>query len=275
MTNDLPTPPPMNLPETVAPPEPAQAPRLESTTPIEPPPSAEEAPPHAGADVPEAAVTPAPAQPEMTEEAPAADETPAETEPAAEPETPTNKRWYVIKVQSGREESIKEAIERRVKIENLEEFFGQIIIPTERVVEMRHNKRVYKDKKLYPGYLMAEVEFNDRILYLFRETSGVGDFVGASVTRAPTPMSTREVEQMLRRPLKGAPGADDGGDTKVVHSKPPVERGDRVKIKEGPFANMEGEIKEVIEAKSQVKVEVVIWGRPVPVDLEYWQVEAI
>ncbi len=178
-------------------------------------------------------------------------------------------------MQSGREESIKEAIERRVKIEGLEEFFGQIVIPTERVVEMRRGKRVYKDKKLYPGYLMAEVEFNDRILYLFRETSGVGDFVGASVTRAPTPMTGPEVARMTRKPVEGPAGTEPDDPTKVVHSKPPVERGDRVKIKEGPFANMEGEIKEVVEAKSQVKVEVVIWGRPVPVDLEYWQVEAI
>jgi transcriptional antiterminator NusG len=276
MTNDLPTPPPVNLPETVAPPEPAQAPMLESTTPVEPPSAAEEAPADAEAAVPDAAATPATPEPETTDEAPAepADETSAASEPAAESESLTNKRWYVIKVQSGREESIKEAIERRVKIEGLEEFFGQIVIPTERVVEMRRGKRVYKDKKLYPGYLMAEVEFNDRILYLFRETSGVGDFVGASVTRAPTPMTGPEVARMTRKPVEGPAGAGPD-DTKVVHSKPPVERGDRVKIKEGPFANMEGEIKEVIEAKSQVKVEVVIWGRPVPVDLEYWQVEAI
>src|SRR5262249_53064766 len=90
----------------------------------------------------------------------------------------SKKRWYVVKVQSGREESIKETIERRVKIEGLEEYFGQIIIPVEKVTEMRNGKRVVRERKLYPGYLMVEVEYNDRILYLFRETSGVGDFVG-------------------------------------------------------------------------------------------------
>src|SRR5262249_53349874 len=99
-----------------------------------------------------------------------------------------NKRWYVVKVQSGREESIKDAIERRVKIEGLEEYFGQILIPTEKVVEMRQNKRVTRQRKLFPGYLMVEVEYNDRILYLFRETSGVGDFVGGSVNHPPPPM---------------------------------------------------------------------------------------
>src|SRR6266567_2155581 len=82
----------------------------------------------------------------------------------------SNKKWYVVKVQSGREESIKEAIERRVKIEGLDDQFGQIIIPVERVTEMRSGKRVVRERKLYPGYLMVEVEYSDGILYLFRET---------------------------------------------------------------------------------------------------------
>jgi transcriptional antiterminator NusG len=187
---------------------------------------------------------------------------------AAADEAPSNKHWYVVKVQSGREESIKEAIERRVKIEGLEEFYGQIVIPVEKVVEMRNGKRVTRERKLYPGYLMTEVEYNDRILYLFRETSGVGDFVGAGVSRAPTPMTPREVERMIRKT-----GDTKGEPAKELPSKAPVDRGDRVKVKDGTFAGMEGEVKEVIEAKSQVRVELVIFGRPVPVDLEYWQVE--
>src|SRR5262249_41715623 len=155
-------------------------------------------------------------------------ETPAETPPpppappVAEatppPPPPSNKRWYVVKVQSGREESIKEAIERRVKIENLEEFFGQIIIPVERIIENRNGKRVTKERKLYPGYLMVEVEYNDRILYLFRETSGVGDFVGGSMNHPPPPMSEHEVERMLGR--QGEKIAD------VKHAKPKFDRGD-------------------------------------------------
>ncbi len=198
-------------------------------------------------------------------------EPPAVAAAAPEPEEPpSNKHWYVVKVQSGREETIKEAIERRVKIEGLEEYYGQIVIPVEKVVEMRNGKRVTRERKLYPGYLMTEVEYNDRILYLFRETSGVGDFVGAGVNRAPTPMTPREVERMIRK----APGGQEQ-EAKEVHGKPPVDRGDRVKVKDGTFAGMEGEVKEVIEAKSQVRVELVIFGRPVPVDLEYWQVEPV
>jgi transcriptional antiterminator NusG len=181
---------------------------------------------------------------------------------------PSNKRWYVVKVQSGREESIKEAIERRVKIEGLEEYYGQIIIPVERVTEMRNSKRVVKERKLYPGYLMVEVEYNDRILYLFRETSGVGDFVGGSVNRAPPPMPPREVERML-----GTQGQiqKEG----PIAAKPQFERGDRVKVRDGTFAGMEGEVKEILEALSRVRVELTIFGRPVPVELEYWQVEPV
>jgi transcriptional antiterminator NusG len=178
---------------------------------------------------------------------------------------PNNKHWYVVKVQSGREESIKEAIERRVKIEGLEECYGQIIIPIERVTEMRGGKRVVRERKLYPGYLMVEVEYNDRILYLFRETSGVGDFVGGGVNHPPQPMPPHEVERMLGRQGEQVPG--------VAHAKPKFDRGDRVKVKDGTFAGMEGEVKEILEAKGLVRVELTIFGRPVPVELEYWQVD--
>jgi transcriptional antiterminator NusG len=195
----------------------------------------------------------------------------AEAEPAEEAEAPppapppSKKRWYVVKVQSGREESIKEAIERRVKIEGLEEFFGQIIIPVERIIENRGGKRVERERKLYPGYLMCEVEYNDRILYLFRETSGVGDFVGGTLNHPPPPMKEHEVERML-----GSQGKEAVG---VKHSKPKYDRGDRVKVRDGTFAGMEGEVKELLEAKGLVRVELTIFGRPVPVELEYWQVE--
>src|SRR5262249_17286525 len=162
----------------------------------------------------------------------------------------------------------KEAIERRVKKEGLEEFYGQIVIPTERVTEMRNNKRVVKERKLYPGYLMVEVEYNDRILYLFRETSGVGDFVGGSVHRAPPPMPDREVERMLRITGEAVPGT-------TVTAKPRFDVGDRVKVKDGTFAGMEGGVKEILEAVGRVKVELTIFGRPVSVELEYWQVEEV
>jgi transcription termination/antitermination protein NusG len=272
--------------ENVSSPDPTPA-----VTPPAPPEAVHEehtpAPPTPPTEVhPEAAV---PAEPVSEAPVPAAEqpqasdaETPTastgEEQAAAKPETPpeaeakpSNKHWYVVKVQSGREESIKDAIERRVKIEGLEEYYGQIVIPVERVTEMRNGKRVQKERKLYPGYLMVEVEYNDRILYLFRETSGVGDFVGGSVHRAPPPMSDREIERMLHGQQKGAEAKTEEG--KVVYTKPRFGPGDRVKVTDGTFAGMEGDVKELHEAKGSVSVELTIFGRPVQVEFEYWQVE--
>ena len=184
-----------------------------------------------------------------------------------------------MKVQSGREDSIKEAIERRVRKEGLEEYFGQIVIPVEKYTEMKtdkNGKRVTrtKERKLYPGYLMVEVEYNDRILYLFRETSGVGDFVGAhpgDLTRAPTPMSDREVQRML-----GPGHGKDGGKEEPVSPKPKwLQEGDRVRVVDGTFNSMEGTVKHILESVSKVQVTLTIFGRPVDVDLEYYQVEQV
>ena len=185
---------------------------------------------------------------------------------SATPSSP-NFRWYVVKVTAGREDTIRESIERRVRIEGLDSFFGQIYVPVEQYTERRNNKNVTKRRKLYPGYVMAEVEFNDQMLYLFRETSGVGDFVGGGVNRVPQPMEVEEVRRMLR--AKGEPVVT------TVSSKPKFDVGDQVKVKDGPFSGMDGEVKEILEAVNRVKVEVTIIGRALPVELEYWQVELI
>ena len=202
----------------------------------------------------------------------------------------SNKKWYVIKVASGREESIKSAIERKIKIEGLEPYFGQIVIPYEELVLKKtvkvkdkktgemvtQEKKTIKKQKKFPGYLFAELEINDRILYLFRETSGVGDFVGArGARRVPTPMTEREVQQILT-------GVVLPGDRKKLGPRQIVkldfEKGDKVRIREGAFANMEGEVKAITEVKEEgdtpkVTVQVTVFGRPVDVTLDYWQVD--
>ena len=114
------------------------------------------------------------------------------------------------------------------------------------------------------------MEYNDRILYLFRETSGVGDFVGGTLNRPPPPMSQREVERML-----GPQGRSTDKPRRPLPTSRSSTSGDRVKVKDGTFAGMEGEVKEILEAKGQVRVELTIFGRPVPVELEYWQVEHV
>jgi transcriptional antiterminator NusG len=141
------------------------------------------------------------------------------------------------------------------------------VIPVERVTEMNKGKRVTKERKLYPGYLMCEVEYNDRILYLFRETSGVGDFVGGSLNKPPPPMSQKEIDKIVK------PVPPEGKEQ--VPDKAPFEMGDRVRVRDGAFAGMEGEVKDILEAKGQVRIELTLWGRPVTHELEYWQVEAV
>ena len=188
---------------------------------------------------------------------------------AVAPASGGNKEWYVLRVQVGREDTIKDNIERRIKIEALEERFGQIYIPVEQYTERRGEKGekvVIKRRKLYPGYLMVQLDMEDnRLVTLLREVSGVGEFLGGTLTKPPAPMSPVEVQRMLHN--KGEKVAT------VVSSKPKYQVGDRVKIKDGPFSGMDGEVKDIMEQASKVKVEVTIIGRSLAVELEYWQVE--
>jgi len=200
-----------------------------------------------------AAAAPAPAPAPTPEEVPDDEETPELV-------------WYVLKVQSSREDTIRDALERRVKIQGLQRYFGRIVVPTEKITEIRNNKKRIVERKTYPGYIMVEMELNEKTWFVVRETPGVGDFVGAHGT--PTKMTETEVNQML--------GQQTAAETEAAPKvRIDVERGDRVKIKDGPFENFEGSVEEVIEARGLVKVMLIIFNRPTPVDLEYWQVERI
>ena len=194
-------------------------------------------------------------------------------------------------MQSGREDTIKAAVLRKVAIEGLEEYFGQILIPYEEEIVKKtvrvkdkktgdyttQEKKVTKKKKKFQGYLFAELEFNDRILYLFRETSGVGDFLNLRGTPpVPEPMPEHEVQSMLTGVKHGDP-LKKGGKVKV---KLDFEKGDRVRIREGAFANSEGEVKLITEPKDpgdtpKITVVLTFWGRPLDVELDYWQVEKV
>lgn len=231
--------------------------------------------------------SPPPGEPDAPVTTPPPDAPPVATDlgGGGEP-SPHQKKWYVVKVQSGREDSIKGALERRIKLENLEPFVGRIVVPVEKVTEVRDGKRRIKKVKKFPGYLFCEVEFNEHVLYLFRETSGVGDFVGGTGTgpnRLPQPMSEREVQRMLADQEELAPGETPGkkaGEEAEVKGRIKLDYdvGDTVKVREGMFANMEGPVKDIADRDSQtpkVKVVLTIWGRPVEVDLDYWQVDRV
>ena len=190
------------------------------------------------------------------------------------------KMWYVLRVQSSREEKIKENLEKRVKARGLEHLFDRMVIPTETVQEIKGGKKRERKRKVYPGYLYLEVEtdenngesaeqrwkINGDAYHLIRETPGVGDFVGDR--NQPVPMSEEDVKKILR-----ISEPTEEGEEPVLRIE--FNKGDAVKIKDGPFDGFEGNVEEVDPEKGMIQVIVTIFGRATPVPLEYWQVEKV
>jgi transcriptional antiterminator NusG len=176
--------------------------------------------------------------------------------------------WYILKVQVNREDSIRDALLRRIKIEGLEEYFTDVVVPVEELAEFtKTGKRRIVKRKLYPGYILVHMVINDDTWFVVRETPGVGDFTGSA--GKPTPMETREVERILRL---GAPQEDGAA---PVKTSIPFRQGDRVRVKDGNFQNFEGEVDTIDEANGRIVVIINIFNRSTPVELEHWQVEAV
>ncbi len=180
-------------------------------------------------------------------------------------------QWYVLRVASNKEDQVRDALERKVRIEGLEDRIGRILVPTERRPSPRgraSTKKKYVERKMYPGYVFIEMDLPDdgkigeEAWFLIRETTGVGDFIGSA--GKPTPMKQADVEKMLMQVEK----AEEGAPISVEFAQ-----GDQVKIKEGAFENFEGQVEEILPDKGLIRVVVTIFGRPTPVELEYWQVE--
>jgi len=184
---------------------------------------------------------------------------------SAESDTSDDKLWYVLKVQTNRERTIRDALLKKIKLEGLEEFFGEIMIPSEKVVDTRSGKAREHDRKLFPGYIMINMVLNDETWYLVRDTGGVGDFAGAA--GKPMPMEQFEVDRML-----GKAEEDAGAAPKV---KIEFSQGDIVKIREGTFEAFEGTIEGIDEHNGKVSVLIEIFGRSTPVELDHWQVESV
>ena len=175
--------------------------------------------------------------------------------------------WFILKVASNRENSIADALRRRVKVEGLDKFFGQIIVPVEEIAEFKGGKKRIVKRKLYPGYICVEMHVNDETWFVVRDTPGIGDFTGAA--GKPTPMLPHEVERIL--PKK--PGEED--DETKVKSVIKFKREDRVRIKEGTFENFEGDVEAIDEANGRVTVVINIFDRPTPVEIDHWQLESV
>ena len=189
-------------------------------------------------------------------------------EEAGEPEiSPYDRpgRWYVVHTQSGYEKKVKQNLEARISSMNMEERILEVVIPMEDVVEFRNGKKVVVPKKMFPGYLLVRCHLDDDSWYVVRNTPGVTGFVGQGAK--PTPLPRRDVENFLK--------VDKGEDAEPTRKGRPrleYEVGETVRIKEGPFADFSGEIREINEDQLKVKVEVDIFGRPTPVELEFSQI---
>jgi transcriptional antiterminator NusG len=176
--------------------------------------------------------------------------------------------WYILKVQVNREDSIKDALLRRVKMDALDRYFKEVVVPTEDVAEFtKTGKRRVVKKKIYPGYILVNMAYNDDSWFAVRETPGIGDFTGAG--GKPTPMDPKDVERILR----SSKVIED--DVAAVKTAIPFKAADRVRVKEGYFQNFEGDVDAIDHANGRVTVMINIFGRSTPVELEHWQIEIV
>ena len=191
---------------------------------------------------------------------------------AATTEKPKNDKmnFFVLRVASNKEDRVREALVRKVKIEGLEDVVGRILVPTERVRSMKAGVRKESDRKLYPGYVFIELELDkdgripDKVWFMIKETEGVGDFIGSN--GKPTPMNPKDQSKMVEE----AERPDDAPGIKTEYKK-----GDKIKVTNGAFINFEGNVDEIIPDKGMVRIITTIFGRPTPLELEYWQIEKI
>ena len=186
-----------------------------------------------------------------------------------EPDEDISKDWYILKVQVNRESSICDALQRNVMREGLERYFDDILVPTEDVREFTKSgkQRVVK-RKLFPGYILVHMAINDNTWFLVRETTGIGDFTGAA--GKPTPMLPHEIEKILK---KSRPPEDD--EERQIVSVIKFKEGDRVRVTDGTFQNLEGEVDTIDESRGRIVVMLSVFNRRTPVELEHWQVEDV
>jgi transcriptional antiterminator NusG len=172
--------------------------------------------------------------------------------------------WYFLRIQVGREDRIRESMVKRLKQEGIEDKVPQIVVPIETIADHRGGKKRIQRRKLYPGYLMVQMELTDAVWFILRETPGFGDFVGQQ--QHPTPARAEDVEKVLAH-------MDASKDQPKVAVS--FKKGDRVKIKTGAFENMDATVEEVHPDKGTLEVSVNIFGRATPMSLGYWEVEQI
>jgi transcription termination/antitermination protein NusG len=174
------------------------------------------------------------------------------------------KRWYIVHTYSNFEKKVADSLKEQAAQKHLEDYFEQVLVPTEEIVEIRRGRRIKSERRFFPGYVLAKIELTDEVFHLIKNTPKVTGFLGSGLK--PVPISDAEANRILNQVAEGVerPKA-------AIH----FEVGEQVKVAEGPFASFNGLIEEVDEERSRLKVAVSIFGRPTPVELEYGQVEKI
>ncbi|MFZ6649440.1 transcription termination/antitermination protein NusG [Undibacterium sp. TJN25] len=175
------------------------------------------------------------------------------------------KRWYAVHAYSGMEKSVQRALTERIERAEMQDKFGQILVPTEEVIEVKNGKKAVTERRLFPSYVFVEMEMTDDTWHLVKNTNKVTGFIGGKSNK-PSPIPQHEVDKILQQMQEG-----------VEKPRPKVlyEVGEVVRIKDGPFTDFNGNVEEVNYEKSKVRVTVTIFGRATPVELEFGQVEKV
>src|SRR3954471_1133347 len=175
-----------------------------------------------------------------------------------------SKRWYIVHAYSNFEKKVSESIREQAKQRGLEDLFEQVLVPTEKVTEVRRGRKVDTERKFFPGYVLVKMDLTDEAFHLIKNTPKVTGFLGAD--NKPMPISEGEAQRILNQVQEG-----------IERPKPSIsfEVGEQVRVSDGPFASFNGAVEEVDEARSRLKVAVSIFGRATPVELEFGQVEKL
>ena len=174
-----------------------------------------------------------------------------------------SKRWYVVHAYSGYEKRVMSGLLERIELHDMQDQFGEILVPTEEVIEMRDGKKRKSERKFYPGYVLVEMEMNDDSWHLVKQTPRVLGFIGGTADK-PAPISAKEADAILQRVQNGA----EAPTQKTIY-----EPGEILRVIDGPFADFNGVVETVNYDKSRLQVAVTIFGRSTPVELEFTQVE--